>query len=73
MKEELIVSHQKHTMDKQDITIIRPMVYIEEYMTKKATKEYNYPVIKNPCPADGNTKRQDIKELLAQLNRNSWF
>lgn len=59
----------KSTMDKQNITIIRPMIYIEEYMTKKATKEYNYPVIKNPCPADGLTKRQDIKELVAKLNK----
>lgn len=59
----------KSTMDKQDITIIRPMIYIEEWMTKKATKEYNYPVIKNPCPADGLTKRQDIKELVTRLNK----
>lgn len=59
----------KSTMDKQDITIIRPMIYIEEWMTKKATKEYNYPVIKNPCPADGLTKRQDIKELVSRLNK----
>lgn len=59
----------KSTMDKQNITIIRPMIYIEEWMTKKATKEYNYPVIENPCPADGLTKRQDIKELVARLNK----
>lgn len=58
----------KTHMDKQDLTIIRPMVYIDEYMTKKAVKEYNYPVIQNPCPANGHTKRQDIKELVAKLN-----
>ena len=55
-------------MDKQALTIIRPMVYIDEYMTKNAVKEYNYPVIQNPCPANGHTKRQDIKELVAKLN-----
>lgn len=58
----------KTYLDKQGVTVIRPMVYIEEYMTKKATKEFNYPIIENPCPANGSTKRQDIKELLAQLN-----
>lgn len=58
----------KTYLDKQGITVIRPMVYIEEYMTKKATKEFKYPVIENPCPANGSTKRQDVKELLAQLN-----
>ena len=57
----------KTHMDRQDLTIIRPMIYIDEYMTKKATKEFYYPVIVNPCPANGSTKRQDVKELLAQL------
>ena len=59
----------KSTMDKQNITIIRPMIYIEEYMTKKAAKDFNYTIIKNPCPADGKTNRQDIKELVAKLNK----
>lgn len=59
----------KTAMDKQDLTIIRPMIYIEEYMTKKATREYSYPVIENPCPADGHTNRQNIKELVQRLNK----
>lgn len=59
----------KSYMDKVNLTLIRPMVYIEEYMTKKAAMEYNYPVIKNPCPADGKTNRQDIKELIVKLNK----
>ena len=25
------------------------------------------PVVKNPCPANGNTKRQEIKELIYEL------
>ncbi len=60
----------KTYMDKQGLTIIRPMVYIDEHMTKRATKEFSYPVIENPCPANGNTKRQEIKELLSKLNTN---
>lgn len=58
----------KTHLDRQDLTIIRPMVYIDEYMTKKATRDYNYPVIKNPCPADGHTNRQNVKELIQKLN-----
>ena len=53
----------KTYLDKQDITVIRPMVYIEEYMTKKATKEFNYPVIVNPCPANGSTKDNMLKNF----------
>ncbi|WP_331496716.1 tRNA 2-thiocytidine biosynthesis TtcA family protein [Romboutsia sedimentorum] len=58
----------KSYMDNQDLTVIRPMVYIDEYMTKRITKDCNYPVIENPCPANGHTKRQDIKELIIKLN-----
>lgn len=59
----------KTYLDRQDLTIIRPMVYVDEYMTKKATKIYNYPVIENPCPANGNTKREDIKNLVSDLGK----
>lgn len=59
----------KSYMDKYDLTLIRPMVYIEEYMTKRAVREYNYPVITNPCPADGKTNRQDIKKLIRTLDK----
>ena len=58
----------KSYMEKFNLTIIRPMVYIDEYMIKKAVREYNYPIIKNPCIADGHTKRQDVKELIRDLN-----
>lgn len=58
----------KTYLDRQSLTIIRPMVYIDEYMTKKAAKDFNYPVIKNPCPADGHTNRQNIKDLIQKLN-----
>lgn len=58
----------KSYMEKFDLTIIRPMVYIDEYMIKRNVKDNNYPIIKNPCPADGHTKRQDMKELIKNLN-----
>ena len=31
----------------------------------------NLPVVKNPCPADGYTKRQYAKELIAKLNKEN--
>ena len=57
----------KTHMDRQQLTIIRPMIYVEEY---KASKDYNYPIIENPCPADGKTNRQNIKELVSRLNED---
>ena len=43
------------------------MVYIDEYMIKKTVKDNGYPIIKNPCIADGHTKRQEVKELIKNL------
>ncbi len=45
-------------MHKNNLTLIRPMVFIEESQIRKAVAEYNFPVIKNPCPADGKTKKK---------------
>lgn len=60
----------KSYMEKFNLSLIRPMVYIDEFMIKKAASEYNYPIIKNPCPADGHTKRQEIKILVKTLGKD---
>ena len=58
----------KSFMEKNNITLIRPMVYISEYMIKSVAKKYNFPIITNPCPADKKTKREDIKNLIEELD-----
>lgn len=30
--------------------------------------KYNLPLVKNPCPADGETKREYVKQLVRQIN-----
>ena len=32
-------------------------------------RRHELPIVHNPCPADGNTKRQEIKELLTSLEK----
>jgi tRNA(Ile)-lysidine synthase TilS/MesJ len=32
-------------------------------------RKLGLPVLRNPCPANGHTKRQEMKELLAELGR----
>lgn len=59
----------KSFMNKNNLTLIRPMVFIEESQIRKAATEYNFPVIKNPCPADGKTKREDMKNLIRSLDK----
>ena len=34
-----------------------------------AAKRNALPIVKNPCPAGGSTKRQEVKELVAALEK----
>ena len=54
-------------LDRMDVMQIRPMLYVEEADVARAARREELPVIKNPCPADGITRRQEIKELLEKL------
>lgn len=58
-------------LDKTNLQVIRPFIYIPEANIKGFINKYNIPVVKSPCPADGNTKRKYISELLQQLNREN--
>lgn len=58
----------KTLMEKNTITLIRPMIYISETSIKSIAKKYNFPIITNPCPADKKTKREDIKNLIQELD-----
>ena len=55
-------------LDRTGITQIRPLLYCGEGMLRNAAKRGRLPVVFNPCPADGNTKRQEIKELIRALD-----
>lgn len=51
-------------LDRTGLTVIRPMLFIDEKGITGFAKRNNIPVISNPCPADGITKRQEIKEFI---------
>ena len=55
-------------LDRMDLTVIRPMMYMNEADVIGFVNKYNVPVVKSPCPVDGHTKREYIKNLLRQLN-----
>ena len=56
-------------LTRTEIIQIRPLLYCGEGMVRGAAKRLELPVVKNPCPADGNTKRQEVKELIAALEK----
>ena len=51
------------------IKLIRPMLFMPEKDVRYFASKTNLPVIKSPCPADGNTQREEMKQLLRELER----
>lgn len=47
--------------------VIRPLAYVEEELLKKFAIESNLPETVRLCPMDGQTRRQRIKEMIADL------
>ena len=54
-------------LDRTGITQIRPLLYCGETLIRHTAQRLALPVVENPCPADGNTKRQEIKDLIYEL------
>lgn len=56
-------------LDRSGVTVIRPLIYCDEWFCAKVAREHQLPVLEKSCPADGVTKRQDTKELVAELRK----
>lgn len=55
-------------LTRSDITVLRPLLYYREKEIIEIAKRINLHPLKNPCPYDGHTKRQEIKELIEKLS-----
>lgn len=58
-------------LDRKDVTVIRPLLYTPEKLVRGCARSMELPIVTNPCPADGNTKRQYVKDLLRDLDREA--
>ncbi len=54
-------------LDRTGVTQIRPLLYCGEKLVSHTAQRLQLPVVENSCPADGNTRRQEIKELIYEL------
>ena len=61
--------HPKTLMSRTGITVIRPLVYLPESHVKHMERILELPVVKSPCPANGETRRAEIKDLMRRLRR----
>lgn len=57
-------------LSRKNIHMIRPMVFAYERDVTRAVREKGLPIVKSKCPADGNTKRQEVKELVRNLEKD---
>lgn len=51
----------------RNMRVIRPLMYVRERDTEALSRLLELPVLKNPCPMDGNSRRQEVKLLLNNL------
>ena len=57
-------------LDRMDLTVIRPLLYVNEADIIGFKNKMELPVAKSPCPMDGYTKREYAKDLVKQLNQD---
>ena len=57
-------------LDRTGIYQIRPLIYTRECDIKSTAKRLSLPVLKSSCPVDGETKRQEIKDIIASLDKS---
>ena len=55
-------------LSRTDVTQIRPLLYVKEQQVRSAAAKLDLPIVHNPCPANGETRRQEVKELIESLS-----
>jgi len=66
---QLTTFQPKTFLDRSNITVIRPLVYVREFEIETFAKERGFDVLKSPCPFDGATNRQTVKNLIRDLEK----
>lgn len=58
-------------MDRSEVTLIRPLAYVEEKEIKRFIRRSHTPVMPKVCPMDGNSTREYVKELIVYLAKKN--
>lgn len=61
----------KTWLDRIQLHIIRPFLYVEEALIRQYRNAAALPVVHNPCPMDQTSKRAEIKQLIQQLSQEN--
>ena len=55
-------------MDRMDVTMIRPLLYVGELRSANMAKALSLPVVTSTCPMDRTSRRREVKDLLDTLS-----
>lgn len=58
-------------LDRTGLGVIRPLLLVSEAEVIGFKRRYDLPVCKNPCPMDGHTKREYVKNLIRQIQKEN--
>lgn len=61
----------KTHLDRTGLDVIRPLVYFREKEIRAARKLHGFTPLPSPCPLDGKTKRQEIKEMIRSWEKTN--
>jgi tRNA(Ile)-lysidine synthase TilS/MesJ len=56
-------------LSRRDLTLIRPLVLTPENLIRQTARRLAFPIVKSPCPEDGHTSRETMKNFLAERER----
>lgn len=56
-------------MDRSNITMIRPLIYIKEKEARSFVKRNNITPMPKVCPMDGTSKREDMKHFIIDFSK----
>ena len=56
-------------LSRKDLTMIRPMILATEKEVLSAARKMNLPTVESPCPMDKTSNRNEMKELLSELEK----
>ncbi len=59
-------------LSRTDMTVIRPLIYVPEGDIKGYAERCSLPIVKNPCPMDGISKRQEMKDFINEKQENDY-
>ena len=57
----------KSYLSRKELYMIRPLVFAPETAIRSAVKRLEVEVVKSVCPADGATKREEMKEFIKDM------